>query len=286
MPSNLMKKIILLTITILTINCSGTQFKFQDPINQIDSSKQGIVVFSAYIIYPSNRNPENFNPNTNDEYSILSIRTKGNDLKNLNTGEILKPSVHKVISEDKEKKMITVSGLDNTRYVIMGNFDESAKQEVIQANGTFNEILFLDLDTKLGFNRVLHSKVNPINNKIDYFFYPVDPEQSFQSLPLIAKPNKITYLGLYQIRIVKTTNDNSFAKNKSNDFNSFITSREDSDEYIIASVKPDNGYFEKMTGIKYDKRKAEIRYLKDFIKTQESGHWKNIAEKQLKSLEI
>ncbi|TGM48836.1 hypothetical protein [Leptospira vanthielii] len=280
-----MKKIILLTLTFITINCSARQFKFQDPASQIDSGKQGIVVFSAYIIYPNNRNPEDYTPATNDEYSILSIRTNGNDLKNLNTGEILKPSLHKVISEDKEKKMITVSGQDNTRYVIMGNSDDSAKNEIIHANGTFNEILFLDLDTKLGFNRVLHSITNPINGKIDYFFYPVDPEQSFQTLTLKPIPNKITYLGLFQIRIVNTTKENKFAKNKSNDFNSFITSREDSDEYIIASVKPDNGYFEKMTGIKYDKKKAEIRYLKDFIKTQESGHWKTIAEKQLKSLE-
>lgn len=280
-----MKKIILLTLASISINCSGRQFRFQDPINQTDSNKQGIVVFSAYIVYPDNRNPENFNANQNDEYSIVSIRNTGNILKNIKSGEVFKPSEHKVISEDKDKNMLIVTGSDNTRYVIMGNFDEAATQEIIQANGTFNELLLQDSETKLGFTQVLHSKLNRSTNKYDYFFYPVDPDQSFQSLAITPTPNKINYLGLFQIRIIKTNKENKLAKNKSNDFNSFISSREDSDEYIIASVKPDNGYFEKMTGIKYDKKKAEIRYLKNFIKTQESGHWKNIAEKQLKSLE-
>ncbi|EOQ94773.1 hypothetical protein LEP1GSC195_3955 [Leptospira wolbachii serovar Codice str. CDC] len=264
-----MKKLILLIPLFFSIECATRSYRFQNPVNSESSKKKGIVVFSIYSVYPKDRNPklneflptdESFKLSFQDDLiSFYDMKQK----KEVEFAENIDGGI-----EDKEKIIYVKKRIRNVSNSIYESYFE----------------LELEEGQEYAISRILHGLL--VIDKMEYYPYPLDPIQSFETLPLKVKPGEISFMGLYQIRIVNSDANNPFAKKRNkNDMNAMLFGREGFDEVVIGEMRLDNGYIEKASnGVKYNKLQSEITYLKDFILNQKNGYWKEVAQKKIANL--
>lgn len=264
-----MKKILLFITLLLTLQCATRSYRFQNPINSASAKNKGILVFSIYSLYPEDKNPKKNEFLPTDESFKLSFRDDlifFYDMKSKKEIEFPENITGDIV--DKEKVIYVKK---NVRVVSDSMYESYFEVE-------------LEEGQEYAISRIFHGKF--INSQMEYYPYPLDPNQSFKVLPLKIKPGDITFMGLYQVRIVTTDENNPFAKKRDKEnLNALLFGREGHNEVVIGEMRPDNGYIEKAAnGLKYDKVQSEKTYLKNFILTQKEGYWKEIAEKKLSRL--
>jgi hypothetical protein len=250
------------------LNCESRKVRLHNPSNLENGNRQSIIAFGHY-------------------------RLESGIFGKIGSTDSILTLVEVISVNDNNKSVITSPFIPEEPIKVEQGSDIVYFNNVIIENGYYT-LLLLDTNKKYAIQK-LDWYVNCGQGCQRSYSLNFDIYDSFKTLPIQSKPGEINFLGIKQIKIVDSNEENSNEKEKINNdsMSSFIKkiTPQFNRKAVLSDGEPDI-IKEELDNVKklfyeensYDKISAERNFLKKFIVRQKEGYWKDKAEIKLSQL--